>query len=626
MNNPTDYQVHLGSFPVSPPPPQRPDPAAPLYASEDGVVASLSNSECIFQVRRTGETHVMTFQVLQALDQSREFRSLDEHAARISATIPGLEAQREGVRRVLESLVARNLLVSDGDFLARVTTASPRAPAPLRAVFIRACDRPQQLAQLLASLTDYERQFRASRHYVLLDDSTTRDAANRHRDLLREFARATGCKLTYIGHAERDRIAMRLARAVPRAAAALPALLGNGAPPTGEGRRFGGGRGWNLALLLSAGARLVLLDDDHRLPLRRLEDARAGLDPNPLAAATTQFHRNLENALGAGEEVATDPFELHLDAAGHLLGELAATPRYAIDRATLRGLALSRLDHLQGDAPVLATHHGSYGSSRTESGLWLYQLPPDERAAFVRDRDEYLRNVEGGSLWYGYRQARAATAGTFSPFALDNSRMLPCTNALGRGEDALFSRLSELCHPGALMLELPVAIGHVQETARKRSTRTLAAHTPRFNYFVADYVQRQLPEFHADDPAQRLALVAAHLRDIGAASEAGRLRQLQEYLAYARADLIERLQNQFDGAPEAPVWWQADVRSIIEANGRALIAKAPPRLGDWPEAADAAACARLLREETTSLAEACEAWPALWAHAREQGERLLGAV
>jgi hypothetical protein len=176
------------------------------------------------------------------------------------------------------------------------------------------------------------------------------------------------------------------------------------------------------------------------------------------------------------------------------------------------------------------------------------------------------------------------------------------------------------------MLELPVAIGHVQETARKRSTRTLAAHTPRFNYFIADYVQRQLPEFHADDPAQRLGLLAAHLRDIGAASEAGRLRQLQEYLAYARADLIERLQNQFDGAPEAPVWWQADVRSIIEANGRALIAKAPPRLGDWPEAADAAACARLLREETTSLAEACEAWPALWAHAREQGERLLGAV
>ena len=154
MNNPTDYQVHLGSFPVSPPPPSRPDSAAPLYASEDGVVASLSNSECIFQVRRSGETHVMTFQVLQALDQSREFRNLDEHAARISATIPGLEAQREGVRRVLESLVARNLLVSDGDFLARVTTAAPRVPAPLRAVFIRACDRPQQLAQLLASLTD----------------------------------------------------------------------------------------------------------------------------------------------------------------------------------------------------------------------------------------------------------------------------------------------------------------------------------------------------------------------------------------------------------------------------------------------------------------------------------------
>jgi len=620
MSSPFNYQVSFGGAPAQPAQP-RIDPDAPLYASEDGVVASLSNSECIFQVKRSGETHVMTFQVLQALDQSREFRSLDEHAARFMSTIPGLASQREGVGRVLESLVKRGLLVQDTKFLERAAGGARTTPAPLRAVFIRACERPDRLEHLLASLTEYERRHRANRHYVVLDDSTTRQSVDRHRDLLREFARATGCKVTYVGAAERARLVASLARAVPRAASVLPWLLAD----RSDGA-FGGGRAWNLMLLLSAGGRAILLDDDHRLPLRRLEDAREGLDPNPSAASTTRFFRNIDNALGAGEEVDGDPIELHLGAVGHTLGALASTARYAIARTALRGLTLSRLDHLDGSARVLATHHGSYGSSRTESGLWLYHLTPEDRAEFTRDRDAYLHNVEGGSVWYGYRQARATGSATFSPFALDNAVLLPCTNPVGRGEDALFSRVTELCHGGSLALELPVAIGHVQEGARKRSQRTLSAQTPRFNYFVSDFVRQQLPEFLAEDPAQRLGLLAAHLRDIAAGSRHGRVRQLQEYLAYARADTIERLQQIYDGAQDAPVYWQADVRTIIQENGKALIAKAPPRLGDWPEDADEAACADLLQRSTTQLAQAWEVWPELWSCAREQGERLLGTV
>lgn len=619
MSTQFDYQF---SYAPQAPATPRVDPNAPLFASEDGVVASLSNNECIFQVRRSGETHVMTYQVLQALDQTRQFRTLEEHAERVTSSIPGLAAQRDAVMRVFEGLIQRGLLVSAPSFVQHFADSPARAVAPLRAVFIRACDRPEQLAHLLASLADYERRHRANRHYVLVDDSSSRDAANRHRDLLREFARATGCKLTYIGATESRKLIDKLARAAPTAASALTRFaVGEGGQP-----RFGGGRAWNLMLLLSAGARAVLLDDDHRLPLRGAEDARPGLDPDLTHPAATRFYRNLDNALAAGNELEDDPFELHLDALARPLGALVQTPRYAIDPASLRGLALSRLDHLRSDAPVLATQHGSYGSSRTDSGLWLYQLPPEERAEFTRDRDSYLRNMEAGSVWYGHVQATARPTANFSPFSIDNSVLLPCTNPFGRGEDALFSNVVSLCHPGALALELPVAIGHVQEGQRKRSPLTLAAHTPKFNYFVTDFVRRQLPEFNASDPAQRLSLLAAHLRDIAGASERGAVQQLREYLAYARSDLIERLQNQFDAAGDAPIYWQADLRSIIEANGKALVANAAPRLGDWPEGIDDAACARLLREEATQLAEAFEAWPALWSHAREQGERLLGAV
>jgi hypothetical protein len=615
MNANFQYQINGVGAPAMP----RIDPDAPRYASQDGLVASLSNNECVFQVKRSAETHVMTYQVLQAMDQCREFRTLDEHAARIMTTLPALGAQREGVRRVLDNLVERELLVGDGAWLQRLVSAPARESAPLRAVFIRACDRPDQLERLLGSLTDYERQVQANRHYVLIDDSTTAAAVDPHRDLLREFARATGCKLTYVGRAEQERLVQNLAKAVPGAAAILPDLLLR--PEVAQ--RFGGGRAWNIALLLSAGARLVLLDDDQCLPLRRLDEARPGLDPDPAAIGSAHFHRNIEEALGAGHAIAEDPFELHLEAAGQSLGTLAAGERYAIGREALRDLSLSRIDHLRGEAVVLGTLNGSLGSARTESGIWLYQLDAASRAELCADRDSYLRNVEAGSVWHGRPQARASMSVGFTPFALDNSELLPCTNAQGRGEDLLFSAVTRLIRPDALFLELPVAMGHVQESPRKRSPRTLGPHTPRFNHFVANFVQRQLPEFLAEAPARRLDLLAANLRDVAAASETSRINLLREYLGFVRADVIERMQQNYEAARDAPIYWQADVRTIIEANGRALVGSAPPRLDDWDESANDRACADALRDEANALAGAWEAWPALWEHARQRGAALL---
>ena len=63
-----------------------------------------------------------------------------------------------------------------------------------------------------------------------------------------------------------------LAEAKPQAKAVTARLLERDAHP--HAQRFGGGRGWNMALLLSAGARMALLDDDLTLPLRRPEFER----------------------------------------------------------------------------------------------------------------------------------------------------------------------------------------------------------------------------------------------------------------------------------------------------------------------------------------------------------------
>ncbi|MGH8122406.1 MAG: hypothetical protein ACREPT_06500 [Rudaea sp.] len=620
MENTLNYQFNYSAPPLAAPPPKA-DPNAPTFASEDGLVASLSSQECIFQVRRTGEPHVMTFQVLQAMDQCREFRTLDEHVARIQSTLPALAGKRDDVKRVLESLLQRELLVSASAFVERFGTATARVPEPLRAVFIRACDRPEQLAHLLASLTEYERRFQAGRHYVLLDDSVLQASVNEQRDLLREFARATGCKINYVGHAERGKIIEKLIKASPAAKAVVESLLAR--DKHAQTQRFGGGRGMNLALLLSAGARLAVLDDDLRLPLKRSEFARSGLDPDPNARARVLFHANMEETMASGSEIAGDPFELNLAACGHALGSLAD---YPLDHSALRGLNLSRLNLIKGEARIVATQLGSYGSSRTASGLWLYELNPANRKELWRERAEYLRNIEAQHIWYGVAQARLLVSSGFTPFAMDNSQLLPCTNPLGRGEDSLHGALICYCHPDALTLELPEAVGHVQESARKRSDRTQSVYTPQVNYFLRDYVMRQFGLFKAADPGQRLRFMAEVLRDLAGASTADRIDHLREYLGYVRANTIDRLQHQIESAEGAPLYWQADVRAIVEANAKALLSKVPPRLEDWPQDIDDAGCAKALVAELDGMANALEHWPALWQHAAEQGEKLLSAL
>ena len=579
----------------------------------------------MFLVDGTGAPHVMTMQVLQALDHSRKFRTLDDHAVRIEAKVAGLAGKSDDIRRVLDGLVQRGLLLRDEDFLVRLRSAPQVDPAPLRAVCIRACDRPDRLASLLSSLIDYERRHRAQRRYVLIDDSARPASSNAQRDLLRGFARATACDVRYVGQAESSKLAERIARACPDARVAIGKLLLRDAHL--QARRFGGGRSRNLALLLTAGARLVLLDDDLRLPLRRPDFARDGLDPNPDATPCARFYADMEQALASGSEIDEDPFDLHLAVCGQPLGA-ALSGRYAIGRDALRGLSLKRLELLHADARIVTTHHGSYGSSRSESNLWVYHaIDRIGREELWQDRASYDRNSQAHHMLYVANKARVLDVPGFTPFALDNSAMLPCTNPVGRAEDSLGSALTRYCRPDDVAFDLPVAIGHVQETLRARFPITRDANPPRVNDFLREFVKRQFGTSLAAEPGQRLALLAQVMRDLSGASVAKRVEHVREYLSFVHAGVIERLQQQLEVATDAPAYWQADVRAIVQVNAKRLLASGDaPRLAEWAPDIDVAGCATALSTELDAMADVCEVWGQVWSYAAEQGERLLKSL
>lgn len=589
---------------------------APLFASVDGRAAALSNEECVFQARADGHLHVMTHQVLQAMDHCREFRTLDEHVARITSILPGLGGQSDAVRKVLNFLVDRSLMVSDEWFLQELQSDRASSSADLEAIVIRACDRPQQLQRLLRSLDAHAEQRGRRDRIVVIDDSRDEASLQAHRSALSEVA---GRNLPDAVHIDADAarsLLQRLREACPSAAEQLDSMA---SPSTG----FGGGRSFNLALLLSAGKRLALLDDDYVLPFHRASGARDGMESNPALSFESRFQSGLEQSLDTGKELEEDGFALQQALLGNQLGSLLNRQGgLVLDRNGLRGRSLGRLAHLRRDARVLATFTGTRGASFTSDSLWLYRLSGVSRENFWESREAYLNNIHAEAMEFAPSQVTVRPFGLFTPFLLDNSQLLPCTANSGRGEDGLFGISANYLYPSAVTLHLPITIGHVQERRRGRFERALQPVTPGVNRFLREWILNKAQPAHSEAAPDRMSFLAAQLEDLANAPQGERIDMLEEYLRYIRADLIEHLQQQLMSSSQAPVYWVADVRRIVEVNGEALLANAPPRMDEWPEQIDARACADRLRDACRNLASQYRVWPALWRAAAGLDDRL----
>lgn len=610
-----DFKIDYGNVPLNP---RVSSPSGPLYASVDGRVSSLSNGEVVFFDLATEQLHVMTEQVLGAMDLCRPFRTLDEHNQALRQAIPALAQQADAVKRVLESLIARGLLISDDDYLKRLSAVDAAPPAEFSGLFIRACDRPAQVRRLLESLLDYERRHSPRRRYVLIDDSRQGDNAREHRRLLTEFAAEAGVPVQYVGAEAWTAVADLVARATGRVAQSDWLLR-----RMPERRVHGGGLAMNLIAVLAAGRRYALLDDDFLFPLRLHPEADGRVDLGATGQMPARFFGGVDAALAAGREYDRDPLQDHLDACGASVGALlGGHALFGLGRNELRGLAPSALPHLAPGNRVIATVNGHRGHSGSATTAWLFTLDGKSRDGLWAERDSYLRHIDSPSLWYGPARTRLQAQGNFTPFMVDGSGLLPYTNPAGRGEDQLFASLCRLLEPQSLSAHLPTAVGHLQEQERSRAASLKQAFSPGFNAYLADMALTSASEFHAADRGARLRGFAARLRDMSGASDATILGELREHLAYTRSSLVNRMQAVLHGATGAPVYWQADLRQLIEVHGKALVQGGVPRLGDWEPQLDAAGCAQRYRESMSLHAEALELWPEVWAIARDQRERL----
>ncbi len=606
------YTINLGT--------QR-APQGPLFASVAATANALGNTEAVIRESDNGRTAIMTLQVLEAMDLCREFQPLEQHVQAVCRGLQGLQGQETAVRSVLHNLASRGLLIEADAWLASLRQSDGEDPAPFRTVIIRTADRPQCVRALLDSLRAYEAQWRPGHRYLLVDLSKDSGARAENAAALESFSSDSGCRSLHFDRAQMAERLRALQQAMPSQGAALAYLLDAERYSTGYHGAYGVGLNW--ASLLGAGERCVLLDDDHLLPIRLHPDWQRGLKFGPQPALDGLF-ADIDQALAQGLDCEQDPLGLHAELCGHSLATLLSQrPLLALSANDLRGLAPSRLPLLRAESRVIATSHGHRGDSLSMGLNWLLMQPPVVLEARLSDPDFYLGQVQRPAMWGGGAHFQLVGQRSFAGFMLDGARLLPPAPPVGRGEDALFSACLEALHPRALQMELPLAIGHRRPNVPERRDAFRQPSTPSFAQMIAAQVRSWAPEMLGSGAGQRLNLLAAQLADLAAMEVRDAHAYMDAYLLDHRANLISAMQGMLLESPKGPMHWANDVRSQVEANGRALTAGDPPRFAEWPDNTNIEQSAALFRDYVHPLSLALPAWADAFEWARQHAPRWI---
>ena len=597
------------------PPSQHTAPTGPRYASDDGIVYSISDEECLFLSRRTGENHVMTRDVLMAMSQTRDLHTLSAHVEAIARAQPALAKQREAIRKVLEAMVSRGIMVSEQELIEQLSAGDvPDEAAPFSALVIRSCDRSESLGRLLESLQDDAEFAHAGFDVLVADDS--RSEANRRSN--RELSKRFGAR--YFGVDEQARFVTALAKKTGVPDRALSVLLNS--RPEGV---FSGGRLLNLISLLLAGTRFALLDDDLLYtPLRRKTAEPDLLSIDAQAAVEVDFAEDLDALAQLGEKPEVDLLSWHLRFCGQPLTGVLAWDSWQQTR--IDNLNVSGLRHASPGGRVILTQQGVWGHSPSDKPFWLYALGKKSRAGFVADRDAYMRNRSTPWLWRSTQQTMLHRQPRLLPLTVDASQLLPPTLAEGRAEDLLFNVLVMALYPDAFTLEAPFALAHGRGKPHSYTDRQRQEPmTPGLATLLADFVEARIGQCEAESAEHRFAWILAQISDLLAASPQRRELFLREYLGWVRGDFIGQLQEQLASDGDLPVYWQADAQAMIKSNAKALLAGDMLALDDTPGGLSGEAAIEHTFARLRDWVDAAAHWPALYraAHSEASLEQRL---
>ncbi|RLQ21174.1 hypothetical protein DWB85_13900 [Seongchinamella sediminis] len=593
-----------------------------LYAFAECEAVDMQNGGVLLIDKFSDAQLMVGGPVAASMPLCRVFRTLEQHAQVLTASIPELAGQQADVMKVLNMLKDAGLMTTAESVCDRLNAeVPPPLDLPPTRVFAITCDRPAAVKRLLESML---RAGNLSRHEALflIDDSRDPANAEQNREAVEEFNLTCPRNMLYFGATESAQFMAELIAQQPAEEEAIRFLI--------DQDRWAGektyGRARNLTLLLSVGCRAIVMDDDVICAAVESPHKKPGLQFGQLEREA-DFYLDQQDMLARTTRAEFDPLTQHASCLGLSMGQAIAklADGQPVKPTDLAGANSAYLSLWSADSPVMVTQSGAMGDPGTPGTEWILTLDP----ASSKRLTEFSGGIEGAlasrTYWLGQPRPTFTKMSVISQVSgLDNTHLLPPYFPVFRGEDYLFGAMTEFLHPHAAVLEydwnvphLPLEPRHGNPNPPPQSGRGKI----NINKYVTDHTAYQAG-VSAETRLQALAALAAKLSEM---SDRDLISLFRREVAYWQAADLSRLARFLnDGSIRAPLWQQWLQESLDTI---AAATQVPARVADMsslPDGMSEGQALNALRELCAGYAASLSSWQEIRAAAGECSRQALG--
>ena len=582
----------------------------------------LPGGDLLLHNTRNGKRAMVKPEVYASLLRCRQFKTLDQHTATIIELNPGMQGQQDDIRNVLKSMLERGIMLSAKSACDRLTQKSENkaeeneADAPVAAILT--WERPQALERSLESIAANCDTEKLHRLYVI-DDSRESENISRNQALTDQFAARLTVPIEYFGRNEQQSFLTRLVKRLPEHESAIH-FLADSSRWTGH---WTSGLSRNLALLLSCGRRLVMLDDDTVCdlynPPRQKPDITFSDEPREAA-----FFGSKQEWAFLRQPMNPDPINRHMQCLGltasealDILGENHLKPAGFANATALQLSAFSP------DSAVLITECGSLGCPGTSNNTWLSDMPPTSLKRMLASTKSTTDALSTRQVWSGRNHPHFAPGSNMSPITgFDNREMLPPYLPILRGEDRLFGSMLDIVFPTSVTLDYPWAVPHLPIPDRQWLDKDLDFKpADSFPRFFIEKIMEFKSSCESTTPVDRLSSLSMWFNDMAGASAQSLTSMYRDSRLRSDSERLQHLSTLLETSEKMPVNWQNFLRNGISQLEIDLDRASRPdfKVKGLPAVMDGDELVSFWKSVWADFAAALKAWPEI----RDAAEKVI---
>lgn len=546
------------------------DPLARLQPLPDWVAFDLCKAyptpggNLLLQNTQNGKRAMVKPEVYSTLLACKQFQTLDGHVANIIERNPGMEGQQAEIRQVLNQMLELGIMVSAkkiSDQLkpgskAVVENNDPEKPV----VAIITWERPAALERLLTSI---ETNCNSERFHSLcvIDDSRKPENTRQNLALVEKFSSRIAAPLRYFGQDEQRRLINDLIKRLPEHEDSIRFLIDQ----SRWRDHWTSGLSRNLALFLSCGHHLVVMDDDIVCDVHTPPQPKPNITISDTPRESDFFQKD-EDWAYLHQPINPDPVSRHMQCLGLSLAEaLNVLGQNHLKPAGLENATSLLTSELQADSPVLMTECGSLGCPGTADNTSLPFIAPGSLNRMLASADKTTNALTRRKVWRGRNQPHFSPRPNMSPITgLDNRQMLPPYLPILRGEDRLFGNMLDFIYPQGITLDYPWAVPHLPMPDRQWRNKDLDfTPSPSFPMFFVEKIIELKSSHLSASPTDRLSALSAWFIDMARAPDKSLAGMYRDSCLQLDSETLMQLEQLLSASESGPVDWQNYLRNGI---------------------------------------------------------------